>query len=268
MLSQIRQILGTGSWSSAVPTDLTTLAFAGGAVVSSAHNGVAPATSALASQTLVDDGSGVPVWRQLSLDDLAPAFNASLSGGGTLEVGDSAVDPAFTASYAGGPATAATLTDSEGNPALVLSAPFDAGTMAFTYTKIDNNDSVSFSLSADKGAINDTAGAAFVWRPRVYSGVSSDGAGSDEAFIEALATSGLQSSRAATLSVNAGAGEYIYYAYPASYGAATFTVGGFEGGFDLIDAAINVTNAFNVTQAYRLYRSTNPSLGATVVAVS
>lgn len=238
------------------------------AVVTSAANGLAPLTNAVASQTLVDDGTGDPSWRQLSLDDLTPAFNASLSGGGTLEVGQSVINPAFTASYTGGPATSATITDNDGNPALTLSTPFTAGTMPNTYVKTANNGSVSFTLSANKGVVNDTSQASYAWRPRCFYGVSSNASGNDEAFIEALASSQLQSSRSASLSVNAGSGEYIYYAFPASYGAATFTVGGFEGGFDLVSATISVTNAYGVTQDYRLYRSTNPSLGSTTVVVS
>lgn len=45
-------------------------------------------------------------------------------------------------------------------------------------------------------------------------------------------------------------------------------MGGFEGGFDLITSTLSITNAYGVTQNYRLYRSTNPSLGATTVTVS
>ncbi len=89
-----------------------------------------------------------------------------------------------------------------------------------------------------------------------------------EAEVEALASSGLQSSRARTITVTAGVGEYIWYAYPASYGAATFTIAGFEGGFDLITSTLSITNANGVTQNYRLYRSTNPSLGLTTIVVS
>lgn len=238
------------------------------AVVTAAANGLAPHTNAAASQTLVDDGSGNPSWRKLSFDDIDPAFNASLSGGGTVEVGANVVNPSFTASYTGGPATSASITDSDGNPALVLSSPFTAGTFSRTYNKTANNASVSFTLSANKGALNDTAQASYTWRPRCYYGVSNNASGNSEAFIEALASSQLQSSRNATLSVNPGGGEYIYYAYPTAYGAATFTVGGFEGGFNLVSTTISVTNANGVTQDYTLYRSTNPSLGSTTVVVT
>lgn len=239
-----------------------------GDVVSDSANGLAPSTNAAASEVLVDDGTGVPVWRQLTQDDIGAAFNASLSGGGTVEIGATVTNPAFTASYTGGPATSASITDSESNPALTLSSPYTAGTMPHSYNKSTNNASVSFTLSAHKGSIVDTSQVSYAWRPRAYWGVSSNASGSNEAFIEALSSSALAASRATTLSLTAGTGEYIYYAYPASYGAATFTVGGFEGGFDLVSALIVVTNTNGVTQNYRLYRSTNPSLGATTVVVS
>jgi hypothetical protein len=237
-------------------------------IVTDASNGLAPAMGASAAGTvLVNDGATNPVWRQLTLDDIGPAFNASLSGGQSLEVGASVVNPSFTASYTGGPATAATITDNDGNPALTLGDPFTAGTMPHTYVKTTNGASVTFTLSASKSAITDTATASFTWNPRGYYGASSVVVDT-EAEVEALASSGLQSSRARTFSVTAASGEYIWYAYPASFGAATFTVGGFEGGFDLVTSTLSITNANGVTQDYRLYRSTNPSLGLTTVVVS
>ncbi len=157
------------------------------------------------------------------------------------------------------------MTDSEGNPTITLTTPFTAVTSPHTFTKTTNNASVVFTLHAAKNAITSAPTASYAWRPLAFWGVSSNGSGSTETFIEALSNSTLASSLARTISLSPGVGEYIYYAYPASYGAATFTVGGFEGGFDLISASIAVTNAYSVTQNYRLYRSTNPNLGSTTV---
>ncbi len=269
VISQIRQILGTPNWDDAVPVSLTD-AIAGGVVapvVTAANNGLAPAINGVAMQVLVDDGTLHPTWRQLSYDDIAAAFAVDLVGGGTVEVGASVVDPAFTVGYAGGLATEAVLSDSDGSADVVLATPFTSVTSPNTFTKTANNASVAFTVNALKGAIAGAASAAYAWRPRAYWGVGIAGL-STEAGIEALASSALASSLARTITAAPGAAEYIYYAYPASYGAATFTVGGFEGGFDLISAAISVTNAHGVTQDYRLYRSTNPNLGSTTVTVS
>ena len=81
-------------------------------------------------------------------------------------------------------------------------------------------------------------------------------------------SSELSGSRARTKTVTAGAGQYIWFAYPARLGAATFKVGGFEGGFTLVDGSFSHTNASGYTEAYRVYRSDNAGLGATTVVVS
>lgn len=100
----------------------------------------------------------------------------------------------------------------------------------------------------------------------VYSGVGSvDADGVDSAFVQTL-TKALASSRAKTFSANAGDGQYIYYAYPARFGNATFYVGGFEGGFDLL-TTFDYTNASGYTESYNVYRSANANLGATDVTV-
>lgn len=77
----------------------------------------------------------------------------------------------------------------------------------------------------------------------------------------------LANGRGKTFTVNAGEGQYIYYCYPTSWGEAKFSVGGFEGGFQLIDT-INFMNTEGYITEYRVYRSTNASLGETTVIVS
>lgn len=77
----------------------------------------------------------------------------------------------------------------------------------------------------------------------------------------------LSTGRGKTFTVNANEGEYIYYCYPMSWGAATFSVGGFTGGFELV-GNINFINSLGHAEMYYIYRSTNHSLGDTVVTVS
>lgn len=77
----------------------------------------------------------------------------------------------------------------------------------------------------------------------------------------------LSTGRGKTFTVNANEGEYIYYCYPMSWGAATFSVGGFTGGFELV-GNINFRNSLGHAEMYYIYRSTNHSLGDTVVTVS
>ena len=100
----------------------------------------------------------------------------------------------------------------------------------------------------------------------VYWGVGAASATLDNAFILGL-TKGLQSSKAKTFTVTAGAGEHIYYALPARYGTPGFNVGGFDGGFGKA-GTVEFTNASGHTEQYDVWKSTNASLGGTTVKVS
>lgn len=84
-------------------------------------------------------------------------------------------------------------------------------------------------------------------------------------FVRGL-TRQLTSSRAGSFTVNAGSGQYIWFAIPASWDTPSFYVGGFEGGFNKI-TTFDFTNASNNTTSYSVYRSTNANLGNTTVEV-
>ena len=77
----------------------------------------------------------------------------------------------------------------------------------------------------------------------------------------------LSNNKARTITVNAGVGQYIIYAYPARLGSnVEFWVENFEGGFEN-PVELNLTNASGFTEKYYVYRSTNPNLGNTTVDV-
>lgn len=80
-------------------------------------------------------------------------------------------------------------------------------------------------------------------------------------------TTRTQAARAITFSVNAGAGEHIFFALPKRYGTPSFNVGGFDGGFSL-QSEYEHTNASGYKETYLLYRSDNAALGQTTVKVS
>lgn len=211
---------------------------------------------------------GVWASRAIKSSYIVAAFDISAfaTSTSTREVGQSAATPAFTASYNRTP-TAATLTNnSDAESKNVVGTP-TAFASDSTFTKTANNASVTFTLSASEDGEADTATTSIAWRPRVFYGVSAVVIDT-EAEIEALASSALQSSRAATISVTPGVGEYIYYVIPSSYGTPTFTVGGFAGGFSLVASAVSVTNAYSVTQNYDVWRSDNANLGATSVVIT
>lgn len=66
--------------------------------------------------------------------------------------------------------------------------------------------------------------------------------------------------------VNAGSGQYIWYAVPKRLGICEFFVGGFNGGFEPAQT-VSVTNASEYTEDYYVYRSTNPGLGSPEIVV-
>lgn len=107
---------------------------------------------------------------------------------------------------------------------------------------------------------------AITFQPKAYWGKSSK-ATLEDADVLALEGSALASSKARTFTVNAGAGEKIVYAIPASFGTPTFNVGGFDGGFKKAQT-LEFTNASGHTQNYDIWMSVNAGLGNTTVKVS
>ena len=99
----------------------------------------------------------------------------------------------------------------------------------------------------------------------VYYGVGSVGT-YDSAFVLGL-TKTLTNTRARTVTVSAGEGQYIFYCLPSRLGACSFNVGGFDGGFELV-STMQFTNASGYTEEYNIYKSTNAGLGSTTVKVS
>ena len=109
-----------------------------------------------------------------------------------------------------------------------------------------------------------TTGVSFAYR--AYWGTST-AATLDTAGVLGLASSALTTSRARSITVTAGAGQYIYYAIPASFGTPKFVVGGFEGGFSKV-ATIDHTNASGATASYDIWRSDAVGLGDTTAVIS
>lgn len=110
-----------------------------------------------------------------------------------------------------------------------------------------------------------TKTAAITFLRGVYWGVAAAEAAIDNALLLGF-QKGLQGSRSKTFTVNAGAGQHIFYAVPTSYGACNFNVGGFDGGFSKV-STFEFTNAQGHKENYDVYKSTNANLGNTTVKV-
>ena len=107
------------------------------------------------------------------------------------------------------------------------------------------------------------------WYNRRYYGATTTSSNITAAELSAM-TSQLMNSRGATLTINGGTiaeNKYIWIAYPTRLGAATFKVGGFEGGFEPAET-VSVANMYGISENYYAYRSTNPGLGSTTITIS
>lgn len=134
-------------------------------------------------------------------------------------------------------------------------------------TKLGITANRTFTLVAtDARGAKSTKTTTVAFLNRAYWGVGPADATIDSAFLLGLANSALTGTRARDLSVNAGAGEHIFYAIPAALGTPTFLVGGFEGGFSKV-ATIEHTNASGGKASYDVYMSGNAGLGQTTVTV-
>lgn len=225
-------------------------------------------TAPVAGQSLVWDGYA---WTPTTITSevIGAAFSinsfATAISSGLVEVGQTVSTPAFTATYSETPVNAI-LTDSVPNTAKDVTSTPASFTSNSSFVRNTYGATVTFTLTASNDANSNSRTANLFWTQKVFFGVGAAGQNS-EAFIESL-TGALATSRSRSFAVNAGASQKIYYAYRTAYGAAPFTVGGFEGGFTLVSTTISITNAFGFTENYTLYESDNVGLGSTTVVVT
>jgi len=249
-----------------------TAIFVIGSALALAIGGSLPPLAGIVGAVLAEGPIGTLTFRQLVQSEILPDWAITGFSAGTplIEVSDTIVLPTFSASYVDVARVAlAILTDTEGTPAKDVTSSPAAFSSSGTFQKTSINASATFTLTATDsltGAV-DAANTSITWAPRTHWGIGPDGL-STETDIKGLASSALDTNRNRTFTVNPGAAQHIYYAYPASYGAATFSVGGFVGGFVLVSSTISVTNTFGFTTNYRLYKSVAANLGSTTVVVT
>ena len=140
----------------------------------------------------------------------------------------------------------------------------DVRSKEYTGKTVTSNTTITLTVTDERDAVV-TKSVTIAFQPKVYWGVSNKSS-LESGDILTLASSALAGSRARTFSVNAGEGEYIYYAIPSSFGTPIFNVGGFDGGFTKV-GTISHQNASGYTQNYDVWKSVNPSLGQTSVTV-
>ncbi|MBP5362490.1 MAG: hypothetical protein J6Y71_05640 [Ruminococcus sp.] len=126
------------------------------------------------------------------------------------------------------------------------------------YTGVSSSQTYTLNVSDGQTSASKTAYVTFA--NRVYFGAAADLTTVTEL------SSVLSNDSERTITVNAGAGEYIIYAIPARLGDVVFYVSGFEGGFEE-PLEQTLTNDSEYSETYKVYRSTNASLGETTVEV-
>ena len=90
----------------------------------------------------------------------------------------------------------------------------------------------------------------------------------NSAFLNNILSKRLQSGKSHSFTSNATDSlTYVWYAYKKSLGVASFTVGGFAGGFEP-PITLSHTNEEGATADYYVYRSTNSFIGTEVVQIT
>ncbi len=154
-----------------------------------------------------------------------------------------------------------TVTGTNISPTVV---PIADRTVSLTSLALTTNG--TWTLTIDDGTNTDADTTSVNFYNKVHFGAAVIPGSIDSAFILTL-TGELRADRLKNFTVTPGASQYIWFAIPVAYGAATFTVGGFEGGFEA-PVVVSHTNDSGSTEDYNVYRSTNSNLGNTTVIVS
>jgi hypothetical protein len=171
----------------------------------------------------------------------------------------------FTASYGNGPATSGTVS---GGTSLTMTNSFQgptATTSNVNYPGVAG--AVTFTLNAAGAAGSASTSITHNFNNDRFWGVSAQSGVYTSTDVTSLAGTDLTNAVANTFTVTPSATQYIVYAYPTRLGTATFTVGGFSGGFNP-PQTLSITNASGFTENYYVYRSVNSNLGTTTVTAS
>lgn len=199
----------------------------------------------------------------------------SFTGGETVELGFSVINPVFSASYSVTPASAQ-ISNTEGiNSPFGLTSPFTSATITGTFVH-STIEVTTFTLSATQ-ATTQTATQQIAWEPRIFGGVGATGASST---VTASGTTAVLSTSDVLPSAGLGAeavgqtigsynpsGQCIYLLLTG--GSHTFTDAntGFPMAFNA-STTVSFVNVNGVTVGMYLYQSTNLLTGNFVPKVA
>jgi len=224
-------------------------------------------------QTLVWD-SHFQYWIPsfVSASTLIPPLATSLTPGEPvlLEVNSSLINPTFTADYSVDTSQlqSVLITDNQGSAQYDATATPNFFIYNNTYNKNNYGETVTITSTVfDNNFKTTTNSVTFTWVQNVYWGAHDTPMSYDSPFITSLSNKELSTSYAKTISVTAGVGQYIYFAfrqdYITAYGEPTFTVNEISGGFSAVISGITING-----EDFVLYRSDQSGLGQTTVFIS
>jgi hypothetical protein len=200
----------------------------------------------------------IAIWGPLPTAFDITAFNATIN---ILQVGQTIINPTFTASY-NRPPVAISITDTEGNnnpialPGTLIISPH-------TFVKNVAGQSVNFTLHANDTINSDTAQRGIVWGENVYWGEVPDLGVYDAAFIQALDNQSLRVSANGNYGFNAPPADSSFFCALSSYGLtiANFFVGIFPFACTKVAGNVPFINAQGIAQTFDVFRSDNIGLG-------
>ena len=124
---------------------------------------------------------------------------------------------------------------------------------------------ISKSLWVTDGKSTKTTTMAIQFKLASYYGVSNKTTITSDDIINSF-TRDLNFQKGSSVTITAQDNQYIYFMLPKSMGQVQFYVGGFEGGFQVVDSNFQFTKN-GATNRYILYRSDNPGLGTTTINI-
>ena len=122
----------------------------------------------------------------------------------------------------------------------------------------------TYTLEVNDGKNTVTKSATVKFLNGKYYGVAQEGI-YDNDFILSL-NKEIVTNGKGNITVNCDNGQYVYYAIPTRFDTPRFSVGGFVGGFVLVDT-IAFTNIYGYTEDYEIWKSENSNLGLVTINV-
>lgn len=124
----------------------------------------------------------------------------------------------------------------------------------------------AFSVIGNDGTTSVTRAVTLAFSNDRFVGVGAAGLDAEAGAALTATARSANETRALTFTVTAGPGQKIYYLFPKRLGFPTFTVGGFEGGFDVSEEPLQ--NAAGFIEDFYICESQSANLGTTTVTAS